>query len=141
MDECMTYTIENISTNVRDVNTKYGSMKVYKLGLEGEAETVDYMISPKTPTPSIGDILEGTIGHNDFGAFFKKDKKPFTPQSPAGRVTNTDAMYVAYAKDLMIAYLNAINWDFTKLDEVAFNLMLHTVGEASKTLREFGEKS
>ena len=132
----MNYVITDVSTKVRDINTKFGQMQVYKLHLEGETEPVDLMQSPKSPTPSIGDILEGTIGHNDFGAYFKKDKKPFTPNAPSGKpVANTDAMYVSYAKDLMVAYLNAINWDFTKLDEVSFNLMVNNVADASKTLK------
>lgn len=133
----MKYTIGAVADVVKDINTKYGEMKIYKIRFEEAEETMDYMISPKTDAPSVGDILEGTIGHNDFGAYFKKDKKPFTPnQSYASKpVANTDAMYVAYAKDLMIAYMNSISWDFTKLDEVSFNLTVGIVTEAAKLLQ------
>lgn len=133
MDGRMKYTIQDVSRTVKDVNTKFGEMKVFKLQLEGENDEVDYMTSPKSPIPRVGDILEGTIGHNDYGAFFKKDRKPFEPQA-SKPVANTDAMYVAYAKDIMIAYMNALNWDFDKLDEVQLNLALQFVAEGAKTL-------
>jgi hypothetical protein len=133
MDGCMTYTIEQVGTP-KDINTKYGDMKVYKIRLEGELDTVDYMISSKSPAPSIGDILEGTIGHNDFGAYFKKDKKPYTPGVQSKPVANTDAMYTSYAKDLVIAYMNAISWDFAKFDEVAINLLQQNVRDIAKIL-------
>lgn len=140
----MTYTIQDVSENVRDIKGQYGPLKVYKLKLEGESETVDYLLSPASPTPRIGDIIEGIIGHNSFGAYFKKDKKPFTPgggDAKRSPIANTDAMFVSYAKDMYIAYLNTINWDFTKLDDISFNLLMSNVKDAADILRQTGDNT
>lgn len=75
------YKIAAVSQNVRSFDTQYGSMKSYKLKLEGFEQVVELAQKAETPAPVQGQSLFGTIDMSgQYGPKFKKER----PQMQGG---------------------------------------------------------
>lgn len=130
----------------KDVNGKFGPMKVYRIKFAESTETLDYLISAKTPMPEPGDKLDGNIEQGDYGPYFKKSpapapsaggwREPYKAHETRNKSDSLYTMFVSYTKDLMIEYLNSLNWDLDKIDEAKFGKMLDTMGRLSHRLQE-----
>lgn len=74
-----TYTIEKVSTQVRDFTSKYGAMKAYKLKLSGVELPVELTKKVTSPAPAVGDTLFGSIDMSaQYGPKFVVDRSQFT---------------------------------------------------------------
>lgn len=128
----MQYTVAAVSPTVKDVQTKFGDMKVYRLKFnETDASTVvELMQKDSTPAPSVGDTLNGTIDMSgQYGPKFKKDKDfGSSPRSSGGNYSrppfvprNDDpfTMYLSYAKDIAVALIGTKEgYDQEKLSSI-----------------------
>jgi hypothetical protein len=74
----MPYTIERATFN-KEVETKYGTMKLYDLTFE-TGEQAELMQKPETLAPTMGQTLEGTIESTQYGNRFRRLK----PQNAGG---------------------------------------------------------
>jgi hypothetical protein len=121
----MQYTVQAVSQEVREYDSKYGPMKSYKLKFK-ETETVaELSQKASTPAPTEGQVLNGTIDMS--GQFGPKFKKEFAQQgfgqspqqsstqnggqtgSSAGGKFNSDpfTMYLSYAKDVAVGLIGS----------------------------------
>lgn len=71
-----TYEIVNVQSLVRDwESTKGGPMKSYRIDLKDEAgeskSSVEWARKATSPPPTVGEKLDGTIEHTDFGLKIK----------------------------------------------------------------------
>lgn len=137
----MQYKISAVHPDIKEINGKFGPTKVYKLRLEGLTDTVDLMVGSGKPAPQVGEQLDGSVEHNDFGHYFKKDKVAYTPRAGGGggsqkAAGSSHTFYVSYAKDLLVSYLEAIQWDFTKFDDKVLQIAINEVIGTAKKLQD-----
>lgn len=128
----MEYTIEAVSPNVREYDTKFGPMKSYKLKLAGESEAVELSQKASTPAPTVGSTLSGTISDTEYGKKFKKEYSNPTASGGAkfgGSKPQADpfTMYLSYAKDIAVALIAKGTYKADTLFEVVTEVS--TAGE------------
>lgn len=138
----MNYTITGASY-VKNLDFKGKQLNVYRLSLAGESGPVEMVQTADRPEPKEGDTLEGTIERNSYGARFKRSGfsgggKNVAPSSPRSDYS----MFAAYAKDILVAYGNFMDWDASKMDEISFNKFVRMAAGGARLLRdgEHGEQ-
>src|SRR5215213_5803621 len=67
----MSYKIKTLGP-VKEVQSKYGPLKVYTIQFEGSDDWVEVNQKPESPVPTVGQELEGTIEDTQYGKRFKK---------------------------------------------------------------------
>ena len=131
----MEYTIEAVASEVREYESKYGTMKSYKLKLTGELDPVELSQKATTPAPTVGTVLNGNIEDGQYGKKFKKDFQAngTTPRSfGGGAPKDSYTMYLSYAKDILIAMLESK----AGFDEAQYGVLLSAVSNGGDTLYE-----
>lgn len=101
----MTYTISDVGS-VNEYQSKYGPMKNYNVKFNETGDTiVQWSKKASSPAPQVGDVLEGTIDMSgEYGPKFKQDYQ--AKDAPVkGAKVDPHTMYVAYAKDIVVALL------------------------------------
>jgi hypothetical protein len=107
----MMYTVQSVSprndkTTGKQYTDNYGNLGWYVTlqDPEGGVHSVSYKTKH---SPAVGEELDGELVAKEWQGKtyydFKKAKKEFTPQ--AGREVNTKTMYLAYAKDIVVALI------------------------------------
>jgi len=135
----MKYTVKNATPSGEQ--SQYGIE--YLVNFNEDDRTV--RISRKFPIKDGAEFIGEIIDNPKYGAYFKSAPKQEGSSQPQLRSTqkpkkNENSFYVAYAKDLMVAYLNSINWDWSKYDEASFNNSISAVSQGAKDLMESLEK-
>lgn len=147
----MIYTVKTATTTGKEDAT-YG--KEYLVNFNETDQTV--RVSKKFPltpgTQMIGDI----INNANYGPYFKSAPRDGTPMVPGATGTTSprpaqtpskiqadknNSFYVAYVKDMMIAYLDIIGWDWDKYNDEKFNNAIGAVASGAKQLRDAVETS
>src|SRR5688500_4252543 len=67
----MSYKIKSLGP-VKDVQSKYGALKVYSVQFEGSDDWVEVNQKPESAAPAVGQELEGNIEDTPYGKRFKK---------------------------------------------------------------------
>lgn len=124
----MTYTVQFVSPETRQYETKFGPMVAYKVKFAEAADTVDISQKPTSPAPYVGQTMDGHIEETQYGHKFKKEYNQgggggFTPRGSSGPAPATAStagtpskgagkfnddpftMYLSYAKDLAVALI------------------------------------
>ena len=133
----MTYKVVAVSNEVKLFSGRSGMIEVFNLKLEGVEGVVQLnQKAGKTP-PQVGEVIEGQITSNQYGQKLKRD---YAPKQEFGngsspKIADTTAMYVAYAKDLMVSYIE--NAGIDSLDEEKFLKMVNMVGKGAMKLQGF----
>jgi hypothetical protein len=143
----MQYTIKNVTASGKE-DPKFGIE--YLVNFNEDSRTV--RMNRKYP-PRIGSVLIGEVLESRYGAYFKRDPEASTPTqstlpttSPTTSTPKSSSsprtgdrnytMFVSYAKDLMIAYMGSIDWDYKKFDYGAFGEMLSVLSTTAHTLQD-----
>lgn len=136
----MNYRITGVSTVVKDKpDGRFGPAKIYRISLEGVNGPVDLFQAATSLPPMEGESIDGTVEKNEYGQYFKRDKKksfnsPKGSYGNAPRIPNVDAMLISYAKDLLIAYMGARDWDIKKFNQEELKTYARAILKASKEL-------
>lgn len=146
----MQYTIQAVSPETRQYDTKFGPMVSYKVKFAEYGQPVEISRKNTSQAPRQGEVLEGNIEEGQYGPKFKKEYNQggftpgFQPQNAGGSTTQGSSassgrfgndqftMYLSYAKDIAVALIGS-NDGFNE-DEYA-NL-LKEVELGGKTLYE-----
>lgn len=127
----MRYTIQSAQPTGK-VDTTYGPEYLVTFNEDGREVKMNRKFPPKVGSELLGDIIQAS-----WGSYFKKDPNAQTKTFQASDMPprrNEHTMYVSYAKDLLIAYMNSLNWDANKFSDEAFDIAVRSVVEATKTL-------
>lgn len=134
----MRYTIESASPTGK-VDPTYGTEYLITVNEDNRSFKMNRKFSPKIGAELIGDIVQAS-----WGSYFKKDSSEQNnasyssdSQKQTQKPERSDrAMYVSYAKDLAIAYLNFIDWDYSRFEDAHFESIVQAVSKAATTLSE-----
>lgn len=129
----MRYTIQS-ATSTGKVDPTYGNEYLVTFNEDDREVKMNRKFPPKVGTELVGDIITA-----QWGSYFKKDPNAnnqitYTKTASDMPRKNEHTMYVSYAKDLLIAYMNHIDWDFDKLSEEGFDITVRLVAAAAKTM-------
>lgn len=131
----MRYTIQTATPSGK-VDQTYGPEYLVTFNEDDREVKMNRKFPPKTGSELIGDIITAS-----WGSYFKKDPNGQLIQKPASDMPpgyipkkNEHTMYVSYAKDLLIAYMNKLEWDFGKVSEEGFDMTVRLVAAAAKIM-------
>lgn len=130
----MRYTI-NTASPTGKVDPTYGAEYSVSFNEDSREVKMNRKFPPKVGSELLGDIISAS-----WGSYFKKD--PAAGQQTYERIeqnkeqnsSKEHSFYVAYAKDLLIAYMSSLDWDFDKLSEEGFDMAVRLIATAAKTM-------
>lgn len=131
----MTYKITGV-TYVKDIDYKGKTLNKYRVKVEGVSDALDFVQAAEKGEPQVGESIDGEIQRNEYGASLKRTYKPsFTPRTQTPQRSEF-TMFASYAKDILIAYANFMDWDSTKVNEATFNKLVRMAGSGATLLRD-----
>lgn len=132
----MRYTVKNASPTGK-LDETYGTE--YLVNFNEDERTV--RMSRRNPVQPGAEFIGEIINNPKYGVYFKSTPKTSNQNQNQQQLKpikqkNENSFYVAYAKDLMVAYLDSLSWDWDKYDETKFNNAIAAVAQGAKDLME-----
>ena len=132
----MRYTIHTAIPTGK-VDPTYGAEYTVTFNEDSREVKMNRKFPPKAGTELIGEIISAS-----WGSYFKKDPNANnqiktvsdTPMDSSPSNKNLHTMYVSYAKDLLLAYMSSLDWNFDKVSEEGFDIALRLIVEGAKAL-------